>query len=988
MHRGGLRPGLRPGLLLLLMAAGPAVAEQLPLRVYHTADGLVPGSVSFIHQDSKGYLWVGTGDGLSRFDGRRFVNYGLAEGLPHLGTTTIAEDRIGRLWVGTFGGGLARLDDEGAIPFRAFATEPPQVMAVGVAGDGTLYWVSSAGIHRGRQTSSGLRCELLQHAPLLRSERNKPLYCRMAAHDEQGRLWFGVRDHLARVEGASVVTEPPAPGQAGQPVLGIAPEPAGGMLVVYPAAVFRWRPAEATRAAQWTRLPAVTGVRLTGAWARRGGALLLGAEQGLVRYGGDGPRLLTRANGLSHPWIVALGMDREGGVWIGSARLGRLTREVDFNVTGADGVEGPWKLAACPDGRVYVSAKGGVFEVGGGAARVVPVAPAGTFDDARERLLCDRRGRLWIGTDGGLHVVDGLETTRPSRLRLGPAQGMLARGVSPYALYEDHQGHVWFGGSDGSVYRSETSVGVPALARLPPPPTPARARVRHIARDHAGGLWVVMGIGDDSRLFRFAGGRWTSLRPRPGLPTVNVRAMLVDRHGRLWLGLRFHGVSMTTDPAAHEPAFVNFTTRDGLPHDAVRAIAEDAPGRLYFGTGRGVGRLDPATGAWRLFGNRDGLVDEQVMDLHTDAAGALWALTANGVSRLDVRPGADRPGPPPVYIVGVRTPGTDVPVPPRGAVSLPPLTLPPSASLGVEFTAPLFATEGARFQYRLRGGDDDDAWSPPQTERAVNFARLPPGSFHFEVRALDADGRPSPRSAALAFRVRAPFWRHPSTLAAAALVLAAAAFGAHRWRLARALALERLRRQIATDLHDDVGSGLTEIALVSEVARRDGGSAPEKMEAVAGLARALRASMSDIVWAVDPRRDRLTDLVDRMRQAAFNMAEADAIRVDFDVPPPETLARIHLTPDRKRHLLLAFREAISNVARHSRAGHVAVGVEVGRRSLVLTVRDDGSGFDRRAATSGVGLGSLERRAAETGGSIEITSAPGLGTLLRLEVPLG
>jgi signal transduction histidine kinase len=206
--------------------------------------------------------------------------------------------------------------------------------------------------------------------------------------------------------------------------------------------------------------------------------------------------------------------------------------------------------------------------------------------------------------------------------------------------------------------------------------------------------------------------------------------------------------------------------------------------------------------------------------------------------------------------------------------------------------------------------------------------------------------------------------------------------------VSRVLVLERLRRQIATDLHDDVGSGLTEIALLSEVVRRDAGAASHaRLATVASLARSLRESMSDIVWAVDPRRDRLADLVDRMRQVAFNMAEADGIRVDFEVPGADELARIDLTPDRKRHLLLAFKEAMTNVARHSGGSRARVALKLAGRRLVLSVADDGRGFDPAASAAGVGLASLRRRAAEIGGSLDLDSAKGSGTTLRLEVPV-
>jgi signal transduction histidine kinase len=201
--------------------------------------------------------------------------------------------------------------------------------------------------------------------------------------------------------------------------------------------------------------------------------------------------------------------------------------------------------------------------------------------------------------------------------------------------------------------------------------------------------------------------------------------------------------------------------------------------------------------------------------------------------------------------------------------------------------------------------------------------------------------------------------------------------------------MERVRRQIATDLHDDVGSGLAQIAVLSEVARRDAPpGAGDRMAAVAGLARTVRESMGDIVWAVDPRRDRLLDVVRRMRQTAFDLAEADGIRVDFVLPDEGEIESLVLPPDHKRQVYLVFKESMTNVVRHAGARNVRVTLEAGRTLLTLMIEDDGRGFDPEASHAGLGVASLRRRADQLRGRLEIVSAPGRGVKVRLEVPLG
>jgi signal transduction histidine kinase/ligand-binding sensor domain-containing protein len=959
---------------LTLALSTPTAGEQLSIRTYRPVDGLTTGYVAAIHQDRRGYLWFGTGDGLSRFDGRRFVRYGVPDGLPIPAVSGIAEDASGRLWVATYPGGLARLDDSASPLFRSFA-KTADVLAVSVADDGTVYWLSEAGLHRGRETGSGLSSELLLRRPVIHDAVRKPLRCRQPFRDSNGRLWIGLADGVVSVTSTGWSEQAPPAGQRGQPVLGLARLDDTSLVAVYPNAAFRltWPEGAEPHWSPVTQAPA--GLRLTGAIALTpDGSIHLGTDRGLLREVSGVWHRDTRDSGLPEERVNTLGVDAEGGLWIGGdssvSRIGRSS----WSLSAADGL--PEELQGIVQGiggRIYAIGTG-MVEIAAGQAVPVPGSRDAPFRNVGRRVLCDRRGRWWVGTDEALHRFDGPELRLRNGRRFGVAEG-LPSGVGRHGLYEDDQGVLWVANREGQVYRMDSDASDrPSFRRLPPrrQQTPVWA----MAQDASGALWV----SDLNFLSRFDGTRWTVLAPGPGLPGPSPRALLCDHRGRLWLGFRFNGVSVSEEPRAPSPRFRNYTEHDGLLSDAVRALAEDAQGRVYVGTARGVSRLDPESGAWRHFvGPAD-----SVERLLVDAGGGLWVVTTE-LTRFEAA-GRDEPRPDlRTYVTRLRVAGADVPLPARGIVTLPELSVPASGDVAFEFTSPLFDTE-ARYQYRLEGAGDS-GWSPLQREAAVNYARLAPGRYRFSVRALDVDGRPGSTPAVVPLRVLAPLWRRPWFQAAAGLLLAGLAFGGYRMRVRRLLALERLRRQIATDLHDDVGSGLTEIAVLSEVVRRDPQTAPARMEGIAGLARSLRESMSDIVWAVDPRRDRLSDMVDRMRQVAFNLAEADGIRVDFDVPSDVLIARIGLTPDQKRHLLLVFKEAMNNLARHSGARHARVLLEVQRGHLVLAVRDDGHGFDPSAPTSGLGLTSLRRRAVEMGGSLDIASAAGEGTTLRLHVPL-
>jgi signal transduction histidine kinase len=231
-----------------------------------------------------------------------------------------------------------------------------------------------------------------------------------------------------------------------------------------------------------------------------------------------------------------------------------------------------------------------------------------------------------------------------------------------------------------------------------------------------------------------------------------------------------------------------------------------------------------------------------------------------------------------------------------------------------------------------------------------------------------------------------PGWR---LLTGAACVVALGACALHRFRLERMLELQRMRTRIATDLHDDIGSSLTQIAILSEVAeRRMNGPDPavvEPISRVSLISRELVDSMSEIVWAINPRHDRVQDLASRMRRFAADMLTAGEIALRFRTP--DGVQNAVLDADLRRQLLLIFKEAIHNAVRHSRCTEVQVDLGLEHRRLVLSISDNGQGFDSRHTPAGHGLRSMEARANSLVGRVEIDSAPGRGTTIRAIVPL-
>ena len=221
-----------------------------------------------------------------------------------------------------------------------------------------------------------------------------------------------------------------------------------------------------------------------------------------------------------------------------------------------------------------------------------------------------------------------------------------------------------------------------------------------------------------------------------------------------------------------------------------------------------------------------------------------------------------------------------------------------------------------------------------------------------------------------------PIWQRWWFLTIAALLTAFTIHRLYRHRVARLLAMADMRTRIATDLHDDIGANLTRIALLSEVAKGPADDGP--LASIARIARESVSSMSDIVWAINPKREGIVDLIRRMRQHAEEVLASRAVALRFDATQvPGTL---RLAMDVRRDLLLIFKEAVNNVARHARCSTVTIEIRLERARMTLAIADDGAGFDTSAASDGHGLDSMRRRAARLNGTIEIRSRAGATTL--------
>jgi ligand-binding sensor domain-containing protein/signal transduction histidine kinase len=1031
-----------------LFCAKPVCAAHLPLKTYTVADGLPHNAISCIVRDSRGFLWFCTAEGLSLFDGYRFTNFGVAQGLPHPYVTAILETRDGEYWVATYDG-LCKLDPKGiagkgvaeAIGTRTNAAAHPMFTVFRPAGgdhrasafttllqgrDGTIWCGTRNGLFR--LVRAGGLVRLLPIDVALPTSYAEERFVLALLEDRYGTLWVGAASGLCRrwPDGTAIRYT----GMTGLPadyIHALLEDRHGHVWVGT-----RHRGLFELTIDASHRTPTVAraynrGNGFIADWIfdvkeSEDGRLWVGANTGLAEFSADDRQrdqpshVYDKASGFIYHEIAIVSEDRDGNIWLGTvngamklARNGFLAFGQDDGILTATPLFELDKREMYFSGYVHSDARTRVPGAGRPPVRVTDTQQywfgIGRFDGERFTWLrpiaterqdiswSDKRfvartraGEWWIGRFRfRVSSFARLETARPAA-EYTTKDGLASPVV--HSLFEDSRGDVWIStmsstGSGlarwdhatGTMHDMAPSAGLPRLKdRLP----------CAFEEDRGGGVWIGFERGG---VARYAAGRFRMFTTDDGLPDGEIADLHVDRNGRLWVGTSGGGLARVDDPTATHPAFVVYSAVQGLSSNTVTAVTDDLYGRIYVATGRGLDRFSPSTGRVRHFTSADGLPSGEIRAAYREADGALWFGTRSGLLRYVPEP-ERRSQRPSVFITGLSIAGEKHDVSALGETDITLGDLDADRNqVQLDFVALSFATgEALSYEYKLDPGDN---WSAPSDQRTLNLANLAPGRYQFLVRAINSDGIVSAIPASLSFTVLPPVWQRWWFRSLGALTAGLIAYSLYRYRLRRLLALERMRTRIAMDLHDEIGSNLSLIAMVSEVAGRtakqDDPQVAHWLSLIASTSRETVDAMSDIVWIVNPNKDRLGDLTQRMRRVADEACSAANIALVFVTPADESGLKLGI--DTRRELFLIFKEAMNNIVRHAHCTETRIELGLDSDALQLRLNDNGRGFDVSGAATGNGLASMRRRAQHVGGDLDISSVT-TGTTIRLRVPLG
>jgi signal transduction histidine kinase/ligand-binding sensor domain-containing protein len=949
---------------------------QYSRTVWTQEHGLPQDTIRAIGQTADGYLWLGTDEGLARFDGYDFVVFNKDRGeLPSNSITALAADRDGSLWIGT-SSGLTHYHNK---QFYTYTTKnglpDDAISSLFVDHSGKLWIVAGVDLAQfdGKQFT------------VLAAGRDLPVSTvRTVFEDRHQDLWVAGFGALLKRVGGKFVTVMDATALGGDAITKVVADDHDNLWMAGSRGLLLRSPDGHIR--RFDTKDGLPDLFLRTVWLDRDGNIWAGANNGLARLKNDRFTTLTGPGGRDQDQVRTLFEDRDGDLWVGANDgLSRLRDDV-FTVYGqGEGLpsDDPDTVYQDHSGRIWVGFHdSGLMLFSPDGYKVFTQRdglPANEIFSIRE----DRNGDLLLGTREGLARMRGTQFSTyrpPDRLKR----------ESVYDSLEDSAGRLWVALPDGLGELKGNKLRIV----IPGGPLLINAFVS-LCEGRDGTLWAgTYGKG----LWRVRGEDRHQFTMQDGLSSDQIRAVREDRDGTLWIATFGGGLNQYRDGK-----FRSFTANDGLLSDNISDVADDGES-LWLSTTRGISRIakrqlrDFESHKIRVlepinYGVGDGLRSAQCAPgfpipggVRRTSDGRLWFPTSRGLAMIDPNARRHAAQPPVVHLV-------DVTADERGVdFSLPARLAPGTERIQFRYTAiHLSAPERVQYLRKLEGFDTE--WVRAGIRRVMNYNNLRHGKYRFLVRA-ELPGGPSTENA-YDFEVLPEFYETAWFRALCVAGGMAIAWAIYQLRLRQiryrfSLVLEE-RTRLAREIHDTLAQGFVGISSQLDAVAMTMPNDNSRSRQFLDLARKMaRHSLTEARRSVlDLRASALEgrDLAAALNSGAQMWIAGSGVQVEVDV------SGVHssLPEDMEQHLLRIAQEAVTNVLKHAGARKIWVKLHMEARKLYLRIADDGHGFEQQDAFSSLGghfgLIGMRERAERLGGELHLASHPGEGTQVEVMVPL-
>ncbi|UZR98772.1 ligand-binding sensor domain-containing protein [Chondrinema litorale] len=1005
--------------------------DKLYFKQYDTKQGLSNNTIRRILKDSRGFLWIATIEGLNRFNGYEFEVF-MPENedsttISNKMVSSLAEDSKGRIWLGTNNGLNCYNPETNQFTQYLHHVEDstglshPMVTFVTATSDGYI-WAATNGGGLNRLNPETGEFQVFKHneSDSLNISQD---YLLCLKEDNKGNLWIGQAGNglskFDRKTGKFINYYFSQPDKdmafKANVIRDIYIDDAGKIWLASYYGLHKFNPETKThqyfvnlndveRQSSANSLHAIVSDGKNGMW-------LASYNGGLIHFNPQNNSFKNytaeQTDGLTHEAFFDLYAD-ENRLWLGSSGGGLFKLEYSDNPfhflfptafsaadnfpstpnTWVEGLKGELILTYHNQGLVAYDVE---------KQKSLKVAFLEKLNPLVEGLaitsMCwDKEDNLWLGTRrNGLYKYQP-KTENLTHFEFDNNQSALTHHFIKYLLC-DEQGRILAGTPSGlSIYNPETA------------------------------SFESWGIEDESKI-----------------PNANITALFEDSQNRIWVGTELGLHLLQLDKNSFQSFYFDGENQQSLNDNSILSIAEDQEQHVWVGTPQGLNRIDAKLNVTRVVGENK-LESELINTIQIDSDGILWLGTSKGISRVEVAQKQSNSTieilqsinysfdeqlenttfshsshlkssgkfvfrstvfpiyfdpdsiqlntfQPPLYITDFKIFNKSVSSQANedyDRLNQPEKSIAYTKSISISYKSKFIAFDFAAldfknpkkisYAYRLLGFDEE--WIYSDSRRYASYTNLSPSEYEFQVKATNADGVWLKNPVSLKVEVIPPYWQRWWFIALVLTAIFALAYLIHRYRLQRALELERLRIKIASDLHDDIGATLTKISLYADLmgSGADSGNRQQLIGKIAEMGRNALKSLSDIVWAIDARNDTLGNLINKIQDFALNLLESKNITASFKTEGvnPETF----INAEKRQHLYLICKEAINNIAKHSEAQHVTVEFIKNKSTFDLKIYDDGKGL-HGAQRNGNGLRNMEERAKNLGGKLQIHNENGL-----------
>lgn len=946
--------------ILIVLFLGISIngfSQTYPFRTYSIQDGLSESVVNDLIQDEEGYIWIATGYGLNRFDGINFENFFEESGLNHSKVLSLYQARDGKIWIGTALGVNVMEADSIYAPEALIGLKNSEVISIfedkeghmwfGTDGDGAWHYINDSELTL-YSTSQGLLSNQI----------------RAIAESENGDLWFATRGGLTQLSNGNLRTYTTNDGLPENRTRDMKIDKKGNIwiatrngLSMFDGVVFQ----------SFGQNNELLDSKIQTLSIAEDGSIWLGTEGGASQFKDGKFKNFSTSEGLSNNIIYSTLIDREGDVWFGTFGGGVSLFLGDYfeNFNIDSGLSNDLVTSIIEDEKnsLWIATYGGGIMEKTDKGFSYFTMEDGLPDNRVYHLTKDSKNRIWIGMREGLSFMQNkmISTFSEEEFPFRKIRHIMEAKNGDYWISTEDEGIIRFDENVYEVFDQEKGL--------------ASNSTRRSVQDNDGNIWVAT-YGGVSRISK-SGVKNFSIQE--GIPNNGVMSIMVDNKGTIWIST-FGGIAWFDGVR-----FVDITDLDGLPGRVAYFIAQGKNGSFWVGTNAGIARLDvdlfysesksEKEKAIQVLTREQGLVSDEMNlgAVYEDKNGHFWFGSVEGVSHFDPSAYNGNRVPPRIHISSFIASGNQYKT--NGVELSHNKNFIEIDFVALNFTAP----NQVVYEYKMSGIDPE--WQLT-TSRSAKYPSLPPGEYTFRVHAKNSSGIWSKEIATVQFKITPPFWMSWWFLMLISVIIIGIIYLFYRnYQFMQMVDIERIRVRIASDLHDDVGASLTEIALQSDFlqAGEIDSEFKKSLNQIGKQCRHVVTSLDDIVWSIDARNDTLGDLTDRMQDYIINVLIPKNFNVSYDFD--ELKMENKLPVKVKENLYLIFKEAVNNIAKYSNGDTVKVSMHSKNGEYEFKVFDNGNS-GKGTKKTGQGLRNMEMRAQRIGGMFEFEDKNGFTISLK------